>query len=75
MRNISHVNAKPCTPPTSPDDLLTTAEVAELADKTVATVNRWAAAGLLVPAAQANGRLYRRAVVDEFLASRKEVAS
>lgn len=58
------MDAKLCTP----DDLLTTADVAKLAGRTIATINRWAAAGRLQPAAQANGRVYRRGDVDEFLA-------
>jgi excisionase family DNA binding protein len=60
---------------TSGADLLTTAEVAELVGKTIATVNRWAAAGLLPCAAQANGRLYRRRDVDRFLKQRARAAS
>lgn len=50
--------------------MLTTAEVAEMVGKTVATVNRWAAAGVLPCAAQANGRLYRRRDVQRFMKQR-----
>lgn len=56
-------------PSCTPDDLLTTAQVARLASRTIATVNRWAASGALTVYAQANGRLYHRNDVEAFLAS------
>jgi len=48
----------------SPDELLTTIQVAEILGRSIATVNRYALAGQLPVAAQANGRLYRRRDVD-----------
>jgi predicted site-specific integrase-resolvase len=48
----------------SPDELLTTLQVAEILGRSIATVNRYALAGQLPVAAQANGRLYRRRDVD-----------
>lgn len=51
----------------SGEDLLTTAQVAELANRTIATINRWAASGRLPTAAQANGRVFRRADVNQLL--------
>lgn len=59
----------------SPDDLLTTADVAKLTGRNIATVNRWAANGLLPTAAQANGRLYRRSAVEAFLEARRTGAA
>lgn len=53
------------------DDLLSTAAVAELVGKTVATVNRWAAEGKITPAVEMTGktgaRLYRRSDITAFL--------
>lgn len=50
-------------------DLLTTAQVAERIDKTISTVNRWAATGKLPVAHKLPGRtgvnLFDPAVVDE----------
>lgn len=60
---------------TSPDDLLTAADVARMAGRTVATVSRWAIAGVLPTAAQANGRVFRRADVDAFLEARRTGAA
>lgn len=61
--------------PDSPGaDLLTTADVAELLGVTVATVNRWAAAGALEAAAMAGGRVFRRSVVVAFAADRADEA-
>lgn len=71
MRRMPHM-AKICA---SPDDLLTTAEVAQLTRKNIATVNRWAASGQLPTAAQANGRVFRRADVDAFLEARRTGAA
>lgn len=67
MCMIPPVNATSCA---SPEDLLTTAQVADLAGRSIATVNRWAAAELLPAAAQANGRVFRRGDVESFLAAR-----
>lgn len=57
------------------DELLTSAQVAAMAGKTVATVARWAIAGLIPTAAQANGRVFRRSDVEAFLATRKTPAA
>lgn len=50
------------------DDLLTTAEVAAITGKTVATINRWAASGALPVAKRLPGRtganLFHRADVE-----------
>lgn len=55
------------------DPLISTAAVAELAGRTVATVNRWAAEKKLTPAHEMPGktgaRLYRRSDVIAYLAS------
>jgi DNA-binding transcriptional MerR regulator len=55
------------------DDLLPTNEVAKLVRRTVATVNRWANEGKLIPAVEMPGetgaRLYRRSDVQAFLAA------
>lgn len=73
MRSILRmVRARSCV---SPDDLLTTAQVAELAGKNIATVNRWAASGRLPTAAQANGRVFRRSDVEAFIAARTTEAA
>ena len=53
----------------SADELLTTGQVAEILGRSIATVNRYALAGQLPVAAQANGRLYRRSDVDVLAAS------
>ncbi len=54
------------------EDYLTTAQVAELAHRTVTTVNRWAAEGRLKPAHKLPGDtgayLYARTDVDALLA-------
>ena len=68
---MSHM-AKCCA---SPNDLLTTAQVAAMTGRNIATVNRWAANGQLPTAAQANGRVFRRSDVDTFIATRKAVSS
>lgn len=60
------------------DDLLTTAEVAALAEVSIATVNRWGSSRRLTPVVVAKGRVYRRADVMKFLAqrgARRRVAS
>lgn len=57
---------------TSPDDLLTTADVAELAGRSTATVSRWAQEGRLPVAAQARGRVFYRRDVDAFLTRLRE---
>lgn len=53
------------------DDLIRTRDVADLAGRTVATVNRWVLEGKLIPAVEMPGRtgarLFRRADVDAFL--------
>lgn len=58
-------------------DLLTTAQAAEIFGVSVATVNRWVAAGRITPAVQfpgtTGGRLYDRADVDK-LAKRRALA-
>lgn len=59
-----HMPARSCI---SDADLLTAAEVARMVDRTVATVNRWAATGRLTVAAQANGRVFRRSDVHAFI--------
>lgn len=62
----------------SPDQLIPTAQVAEIHDVDVATVNRWAKAGRLTPAAKAPGRkganLFRRSDVDALLTERTAAA-
>lgn len=55
-------------PKAAPDDLLTTAEVAEILGKSVPTVNRWAVEGKLTPARKLPGlrgpHLFYRADVE-----------
>lgn len=62
----------------TPDDLLTSAEVALERGIDVATVNRWAKSGRLVRAVKVTGlrgpNLYRRSDVDAFLASERKSA-
>lgn len=52
------------------DDLITTAEVADLASKDRSTVTRWVQAGRLTPAKRTPGglMLFRRSDIDAFLA-------
>jgi hypothetical protein len=65
MSRMLRMSAPSRTP--AEDDLLTTAQVALLTDRTIATVNRWAVSGRLPTAAQANGRVFRRSDVNAFL--------
>ncbi len=55
------------------EDLIRTKDVAGLAGKTVATVNRWVLEGKLTPAVEMPGktgaRLFRRSDVEAFLAA------
>mgnify|MGYP001204882506 CR=1 len=55
------------------DDLIPTSEVAAICGTTVSTVNRWVAAGKLVPAIQGPGRtgvrLFRRQEIEDRVAS------
>jgi DNA-binding transcriptional MerR regulator len=55
------------------DDLLPTAEVAQLLGKSVATINRWATEGRLKPAVELPGetgaRLYLRSDVEALTTS------
>jgi len=61
----------------SSSDLLSTAEAARALGVTVATVNRWAAAGVLTPQHKLPGstgaRLFSRPDVEAFADSRKKV--
>lgn len=59
------------------DDLVTTAQAAEIVGRSVATVNRWAAEGqILVPAFQfpqhKGARMFRRADVEAIAATQAE---
>ena len=55
------------------DDLIPTSEAAQILGTTVSTVNRWVAAGKLVPAIQGPGRtgvrLFRRQEIEDRVAS------
>ena len=55
------------------DDLIPTSEVAAICGTTVSTVNRWVAAGKLVPAIQGPGRtgvrLFRRQEIEDWVTS------
>lgn len=54
------------------DELIPTSTVAKLLGKTVATINRWAAEGRIVPAMKlgpnTGARLYRRSDIEALLA-------
>ena len=68
MSNLPH-NGEP---------VLTTAEVAEMTGKSVATINRWANAGILPVAVQTPGlrgaRLFRKSDVDKIEPRERESA-
>ena len=60
------------TEQTNDTDLITTADVARMLDKTVSTVNRMVARGELVPAVKAPGKrgahLFRRGDIENYAA-------
>lgn len=82
MRRSLLTNLRNCARLLNMSDLLTTAQAAEIVGKSVPTVNRWAAEGVLTPAHKLPGRtgayLFERAEVervrDEYAGSGETVA-
>ena len=60
--DITPLSVEPC-----PQDLLTTAEVAQMVRRTPRTIRNWVAQGLLTPLSLPGPRLFRRGGVEQLL--------